>query len=124
MGIQTFTTPAGERMVILSEADYLAMRDVSDMAEDIAAVDRFEARLKAGAEELIPASIVNAILDGGNAVRIWRGHRGMSGKALAQAAGISPAYLSQIETGRREGPLDVMKRIAGALNITLDDLAG
>ena len=111
MGIRTFTSRPAGSFAVLRQAD-------------IAAIDRFEARLAEGTEELIPASIVNAILDGGNAVRIWRGHRGMSGKALAQAAGISPAYLSQIETGRREGPLDVMKRIAGALNITLDDLAG
>ena len=124
MGVQTFTTPAGERMVILSEAEYLAMQDVSDMAQDSAAIDRFEARLKAGAEELIPAGLVNAILGGGNPVRIWRGHRGLSGKALAERAGLSPAYLSQIETGKREGTLEAMRNIALALNITLDDLAG
>ena len=99
-------------MNISAEADYLS------------AIDHFEARLSVGVEELIPASVVNAILDGGNPVRIWRGHRGLSGRALAQAAGISPSYLSQIETGKREGPLNVMKRLAEALNITLDDLAG
>ena len=124
MGVQTFITPTGERMVILPEADYLLALAAADTAEDIAAIDRFEARLSVGVEELIPASVVNAILDGGNPVRIWRGHRGQSGKALAQAAGISPGYLSQIETGKREGPLNVMKRLAEALNITLDDLAG
>lgn len=43
--------------------------------------------------------------------------------ALAAAAGISAAYLSQIEGGRREGTLSTMAAIARALGVRLDDLA-
>jgi transcriptional regulator with XRE-family HTH domain len=38
--------------------------------------------------------------------------------------GLAPAYLSQIETGKRDGTLETYRKIAEALNLTLDDLAG
>ena len=46
----------------------------------------------------------------------------MSAKALADAASISAPYLSEIETGKKEGKVSVLKRIAAALNVDLDDL--
>lgn len=38
--------------------------------------------------------------------------------------GLAPAYLSQIETGKRDGTLETYRKIAEALNLTLDDLVG
>ncbi|MGE0211055.1 MAG: helix-turn-helix domain-containing protein, partial [Parvibaculaceae bacterium] len=37
-------------------------------------------------------------------------------------ADIAQPYLSQIETGKREGTIRTMKRIAEALGVQLDDL--
>ena len=124
MSTQIITTPSGERMVVLPEAEYLAMVEASEMADDLAAIERFKSRLAAGAEELVPAAVVNAILDGGNPVRVWREHRGLSSKDLAAKAKMSPAYLSQIESGKREGTIDTLREIAVALTITIDDLVG
>ena len=95
-----------------------------ELAEDIAAVDRFEARMASGAEELVPAHVVDAILNGDNPVRVWKEHRGLTSKDLAQKAGISAPYLSQIESGKREGRLDALRKIAEALGLGLDDLVG
>jgi transcriptional regulator with XRE-family HTH domain len=41
---------------------------------------------------------------------------------LAAKAGISKPYLSQLESGKRRGGLGVLKKIAQALNISLEDL--
>ena len=46
----------------------------------------------------------------------------MTAKELAQKAGIMQAYLSQIESGKRDGTVDTMKRIAEALDVTIDEL--
>ena len=43
-------------------------------------------RLAAGEEELLPAAMVDAILDGESRVRVWREHRGLTAAALAKAA--------------------------------------
>ena len=122
MNAQVITTAAGERLAILPETDYLAMVEALETAGDIAAVDLFETRLRAGAEELLPAAMVDALLDGGHPVRVWREHRGLSLKALAGKAGLAPAYLSQIEAGRRAGTVATLAAIAAALGIAIDDL--
>ncbi len=66
--------------------------------------------------------MVGRLIAGENKVRVWREHRGMTAAALADAAGISTPYLSQIESGKRDGSIDVMKRISSALRMTVDDL--
>ena len=91
---------------------------------EVTAIERFKARLAAGQEELVPAAVVNALLDGANPVRVWRDYRGLSAKDLAQRADLAPAYLSQIETGKREGTVETLRKIAQVLNVTIDDLAG
>ena len=53
---------------------------------------------------------------------MYREHRGLSQKTLADAAGIAVPYLSQIETRKREPSTDVLKRLAAALRVSVDDL--
>lgn len=72
----------------------------------------------------IPQEIVTkTIIEGQNPIKVWREHRGLTVEALANAAGISKPYLSQIENGKRHGTMRVMKAIAKALNLPLDVLA-
>lgn len=117
------TTPSGDRMAILPLAEYERLVEAAEDADDVAAYDRIKQRIAAGEEELVPLDIVNRILDGENKVRVWREHRGMTARELAGRSGVSGAYLSQIETGARDGSVDVMKRIAEALRVGLDDIA-
>jgi len=122
--VTRFKTPGGEEMVVLPAADYARLMDALEMAEDVAAYDEFHRKLAAGEEELIPAEMVDRILAGENRVRVWREHRGMSVKALAEAAGVTPAYLSQVETGKRDGTVETYRKLATVLRVTLDELAG
>ncbi|MEH3116446.1 MAG: helix-turn-helix transcriptional regulator [Methylorubrum populi] len=91
---------------------------------DRTAVAEFRRKLAASEEELIPASVVERLVSGENRVRVWREHRGLSGAALAKRAGLAQAYLSQIETGTREGTVETYGKLAAALGVSLDDLAG
>lgn len=116
--MQTITTPSGEKLVVIPLEQYEALLD----AADIAAAEKTAARLRSGEEELVPASVVAELVTGGNPVRVWRRHRGLTARALASRAGISPAFLSEIETGRKEGSVSALKRLAEALSVDLDDL--
>ncbi|RYE39012.1 MAG: XRE family transcriptional regulator, partial [Hyphomicrobiales bacterium] len=49
-------------------------------------------------------------------------HRGMTISALAEKAGLSQSYLSQIESGKREGRVSVLQRLARSLSVDLEDL--
>jgi DNA-binding XRE family transcriptional regulator len=92
------------------------------MLDDVAAFDRAEAALAAGEDELVPAAIVDSLLANVNAVKVWREYRGMSQATLADAAGLSQAYIAQIETGKREGRIDAYRAIANVLEVNIDDL--
>lgn len=58
-----------------------------------------------------------------NPIKIIRKYRGLTQDDLAQAAGISRPYLTEIETGRKNGSVKAMKALAGALHVPLDALA-
>ncbi len=123
MGMATrFKTPNGEEMVVLSQVDYEELVEAAEMLEDIAAYDRFQERLARGEEEFIPAEFVNRMIDGESPVRVWRDFRGLSAKELAASAGISATYLSEIEARKKEGSVSVLKKLARALKVELDDL--
>lgn len=119
---QIITTPSGERMIVLPEAEYERLLETLEDLEGAAAVRSFEEKLAAGEEELIPAAMVERLLGGENPITVWREYRGLSAKALAEAAGITQPYLSQIESGKRDGTVSTMKRIAEALRVSLDDI--
>ncbi len=121
----SFITPNGEELVVLSRNDYellLRQSELVDELEDLLAVKAYEARVSAGEDERVPAEFVDRLIDGESPVRVWRDFRGLSAKDLAAAAGISAAYISEIETGKKEGSISVLKAIAKVLRLDLDDL--
>ena len=94
----------------------------AEATADIEAVREFRRRMALGEEELVPSEVVDRLLAGDSPIRVWREHRGLSAKALADEIGIAPAFLSQIETGKREGAVETLKKIAAALRVKVDDL--
>lgn len=58
------------------------------------------------------------------ALRVIRERSGLSVTALAEAAGIKQAHLSNIEAGRRKGSPEVVTALAAALKIPLVAILG
>jgi len=101
---------------------YLRLAEEAEMLEDIRDYDAIKTAIERGEEELIPSEMVNALLEGENPVKVWREYRRLTQQQLAEAAGISTPYLSQIETNKRAGTTEVLAAIAKALKLTLDDI--
>ena len=78
-------------------------------------------RAKAEDGELFPAEIANRLLVGESPVGVYRKYRGMTRTQLAEAAGIDPVYLSQIETGTQAGSPRILAVIARALQVDPGD---
>jgi transcriptional regulator with XRE-family HTH domain len=58
----------------------------------------------------------------GIVVRKLRAERGLTQKDMARALGVSPAYLSALENGRKGRPgFEFLQRVAGYLNSIWDD---
>ena len=73
-------------------------------------------------EESFPIEVLDRSLAGENAIRVYRNHRNMTQKQLAQITGINAVYLSQIERGKRTGSTKTLHAIARALNMDIDSL--
>jgi len=59
----------------------------------------------------------------GKAIRQLREERGMTQEALAQEAGITVGHMSMIERGHSNPTWSTIKGIAGALEISIADVA-
>ncbi|NIM06696.1 MAG: helix-turn-helix domain-containing protein, partial [Armatimonadetes bacterium] len=121
MNVQIIERDGRPEWAVLPYDEYLKLREEAEMLQDIRDYDAAKEALEQG-EELIPGEVALAILEGENSIRVWRKHRGMTQPQLAEAAGISTPYLSQIETGKRTGAPDVLAAIAKALGLSLDDI--
>ena len=85
-------------------------------------IDAAKAALENGEDDFIPSEVVDALIDSENPVKVWREFRGLTQQQIADAAGISKPYLSQIETGKRKGSTDILSALAKALHVTLDEV--
>lgn len=103
----------------VAEFVLLPVDELAEIVEDAAAKAAYE---RTRDEETVPFALVDRLLANENPVKVWREHRGLTLTALASKAGIGKGYLSQIERGTRQGPIATMQKLAGALDVDLDDL--
>lgn len=71
-------------------------------------------------KEAFPPEVLKRIVSGENPLRVYRELRQLTGQQLAEKVGVSQAYISQLETDRRTGTTEVMKKIAKVLDVSLD----
>ena len=113
-------TLGGQEYAVVPRAEYEALRNAVD--EDVMDAAIIQRVLEDPDQELLPFELVKRIAGGEHPVRVWRDYRGTRAAELAAAAGIAASYLSDIENRKKPGSVRAMKRIADALNVTVDDL--
>jgi DNA-binding XRE family transcriptional regulator len=107
---------------VLPYDEYLRLREQAEMLQDIQAYDQAKSALESGDEEVIPASVVDALLEGQNPLRVWREYRQLTQQAVAKKVGISVPYLSQLEGEQRKPSTRVLKLLAYSLGVSMDHL--
>jgi DNA-binding XRE family transcriptional regulator len=125
MTVRFETTPNGE-LAILPRAEYERLKKLADEAVEDAGTARLVARAKkevADGAPLLPKQIVDRLANGENPIRVLREFRGYTQTMLVVALQITQGYLSDLETGKRKGPLALHQKIARALGLPLDLLA-
>ena len=107
---------------LIPYADYQHFLELLEDEVDARAVAEFHEAYTSGREFLVPAEIMHRELTGESPVKLWREHRGLTQQELSKRAGISKPYLSQIETGKRQGTVETLSAIARSLDVPLDVL--
>ncbi len=122
MNVQIIKQGDKPEWAVVPYETYLQLVEKAEMLQDVQDYDSAKAALERGDDELIPSEVVYAILDGENAIKVWREYRRLSQQETAEKAGISVPYLSQLETNKRIGSLDVLAAIAKALQVSLESI--
>lgn len=113
--------------VTLWRADYEALLDAREDAADLAAVEARRAHEARIGWETARAGYYTAeeamrLLDGEPPVKVWREKRGLTQRALAAAAKVGASYLAEIESGKKPGSAEALRRLAEALTVPLEHL--
>lgn len=109
---------------VIPYVDYEHFLELIEDEADARAVTEFHADYAAGKAFLVPDDILRRELAGESPVKLWRTQRNLTQDELAGRVGISKPYLSQIETGKRQGTVDTLRAIARALDVPPDVLIG
>ena len=119
--IQTFTSPSGDEMVIISRAEYDALIEAAaDAAEDAADAEIYaerKAALERGDDAALPAEVSAEVLKGASVLKAIRKWRGKNQTEIAEAVGIAQSYLSALESGSRRLTGDLVPKFADALGV-------
>jgi DNA-binding XRE family transcriptional regulator len=122
MSVQIIEKNGQPEWAVVPYEEYQRLVAEAEMLQDIQDYDEAKLAIASGAEELIPSEVTYALLDGENPIRVWREYRGLTQQQVADEAGISKPYLSQLESGQRKGSAEVLAAVARALKVSLDDL--
>ena len=125
MRVKFQTTPKGE-IAILPRAEYERLKKLADEATEDIGTARLVARAKkdiAGGALLLPKEVVDRLANGDSPIRVLREFREHTQVELVDVVKITQGYLSDLETGKRKGPLELHQKIARALGVPLDLLA-
>jgi DNA-binding XRE family transcriptional regulator len=113
-------------MVTIPKAEYDRLRALAQEADEDKGTARLVARAKREAlaeAQIFPKQIADRLADGENPIRVLREYRDETQQELALAVGIAQGYLSDLEAGKRKGPLALHTKIARKLGVPLDLLA-
>jgi DNA-binding XRE family transcriptional regulator len=122
MNVRFKKTPDGE-IAILPRREYEALVKKAKDADEDSGTARLVARARkdiAAGEPLIPIDVANLLAAGENPIRVLRRWRRLSQVELSAAVGIVQGYLSDLESGKRKGPLDLHAKLARTLGVPVD----
>jgi DNA-binding XRE family transcriptional regulator len=120
--VQFIKTTGGEELVVLPKSEYERLTKLA-ADEDVGTarlVRRARAALAAGEEVLLPKTIVDRLAAGENAIRVLREWKGMTQAELVASIGITQGYLSDLEAGKRKGPVALHQKIARSLGVPIN----
>ena len=120
MAVQ-FLEIGGQTMAVLPVGDYEQLLNIAEDKSDISAALDSEKR-RANGEEYFPAEMVDRLLAGENALKVWRQYRMLTLRQLGLIVGAASSYLSEIENGKRQGRPALWRKLAEALEADMEDI--
>ncbi len=115
MHISYVKTPGGEELAILPRAE---LEEIMAASAHVKVLDAY----RAGRDPGLTSDEMRSLLAAASPLAFWRRKRGLTQAALAARAELTQNYLSDLETGKREGSPAQWLKIARALGLPLEEL--
>ena len=114
-------TGSGGEIVILTRAEYdelVARAEEAEEDAELAAIyDARMAQVMKRPDATLPPEVSAFLLAGDRLLRALRRWRKMTQGELARRAGLAQGYVSDLESGRREGTSETLASLARALGV-------
>ncbi len=111
-----------EQYAVVRLLDYEKLLGDFEDKQDAQDVLNYQAQLKNGKEEAVPAEFAQRLISGENPCMVWREYRQLKLKDISKASGIDMATLSRIENNKRAPSVKQLQKIAEVLAVDIDDL--
>ena len=113
--------------VTLRKRDWKALiARLKDLEDAAAIAERLAYEEKVGEEvarrDYLTGDEMRRILDDESPVKVWREKRGLSQRELAEQAGVSSSYLAEIETCKKPGSAEALRKLSRVLVIPMENL--
>jgi DNA-binding XRE family transcriptional regulator len=108
-------------MAVLPVEEYEHLLEIAEDKADSVAAEVAERRREEG-EEYLPAEMVDRILAGESALKVWRKYRRLTQQELAERANTTNATISRMEDGKQVGNLEIWRSAARSLNVSVEDI--
>lgn len=116
-----FVEIAGQKMAMLPVAEFERLVDLAEDKLDVHAAIAAERRREAG-EEYVPFEVIDRIIAGENALKVWRKHRGLTQVTLAKRARVTQAFVGFLEKDERRASVETWQSLAKVLDVELEDI--
>jgi hypothetical protein len=115
---QIIKAPDGSELVVITRAEYDALvNGLDEDEEDVAIFDARMAELKNGQAEVLPPEVAQFMLNGDSLLKALRKWRDQTQLYLEFKTGLSQSYISDLESGKKQGTPESLRKIAAALEI-------
>jgi len=112
----------GKQYALVPTPEMKKMVQASEMFSDVKAYDKTIREFQESGAEALPLALTKRIIKGEHPVKVCREHLKMTQAELAKKIGVTGTYIFMLESGRRKGGVATLKKLAYALNVTLEEL--
>jgi DNA-binding Xre family transcriptional regulator len=115
---QIIKAPDGSELVVITRAEYDALISrLDEDEEDVAIFDARMAELKKDEAAVLPQEVAQLMLNGDSLLKALRKWRDQTQLYLEFKTGLSQSYISDLESGKKQGTPETLRKIAAALEI-------
>ena len=121
MNIQIIKQNGAPEYAIIPFDKWKKMVSLIEELEDIRDARNISAAISDG-EETFPDDFVKRLSSGESRLKAWREYRKMTLAKLAKDCGVTVSAISQIENSKRTPSVDLLIKLARALDCDMEDL--